>query len=117
MSQQEFDRRASIITRMSKEGAPLNDIANATGISSSAVCQFIKRYMSGGVFVRKDRTDSGRRDLVSEQAWQVGDPSTLSQEVIEDCYRLGIKPKRMAWLLSCPRGGHKFAKLREDGIL
>lgn len=105
----------SVIKSMTKSGTPRIDIAKALGISASAVCQFVTRYMSGKVIRQTDRRDSGRRDFTNEQPWQVGDPATLSEEALEDCRLLGIKPERMAWLLSCPRGGHKLAKLREGG--
>ncbi len=117
MSAEEFARRVAVIKSMTKSGTPRIDIAKALGISSSAVCQFVTRYMSGKVIRQTDRRDSGRRDFTNEQPWQVGDPSTLSEQALETCRRANIKPERMAWLLSCPRGGYKVSKLREGGLL
>jgi hypothetical protein len=105
MSAEEFARRVSIIRRMTKTGAPRMDIAAAIGISTSAVCQFVNRYIAKDGTAVQDRRDSGRRDFINEQPWQVADPSVLTEDQIRDAWLLGIKPERLAWLLLCPKGG------------
>lgn len=44
-------------------------------------------------------------NVMAEQPWQVGDPKTLNDDQREMCDTFSIKPERMAWLITCPKGG------------
>lgn len=98
LDRSEFTRRVDIIRRMTRAGMERGAIARELGISGSALCQFANRYLNEDGSVK-----SGEAPKTEGVHHTVAD---LTEDQLRLCHAAGITPKRMAELLSCPRGGN-----------
>lgn len=98
--------RVKVIAKLLAQGQSNTQIGRALGVTCSAVCQFRNRHMGRVKVPSAERTDSGHRNFINAQDWQVADPSAHEPELIARAMQmLGCTAQRAAWLLSCPRGG------------
>ena len=79
------------------KGFSINRTAEQLGLSSFTVR---KVAIENKIYYKTNLAN-----VMEPQPWQVADPSILNKQGWRYCEMFGIKPERMAWLMTCPKGG------------
>ena len=101
------ERLARCLTYIS-HGMGVREISEREGIQRVTLHRFLCRHGA----IKTSGRDRMRRIQAAADNWgkERLDPSHLTEEQLEQARRLGVKPARYAWLLTCPKGGNAFPR-------
>ena len=92
------------------KGLAIGELASRWGIDIPGARRFLvlNGLSKAAAITRRPRgAKAAKHKMVgNEPRWQNADPSGLTADQLDHALRMGIKPSRYAWLLTCPKGGN-----------